>query len=176
MELLPSDPKCERLNALNYNKRIKTIKLIKYKIGKDIFKSKTDAIVNTVNCVGVMGAGLAKEFKKRFPEMYKDYRKICKDGKLKIGKFHTFRTIDRLIINFPTKKHWKNNSKLEWIEAGLEHFVKSYKNWDISSVAFPQLGTNHGKLNWSDVKTIMEDYLNSLDIEVEIYIRNANES
>lgn len=146
--------------------------MIEYKSNQDIFKSKLDAIVNTVNCIGVMGAGLAKEFKKRYPEMYREYRKKCENKKLKIGKLHVFRPIDRLIINFPTKIHWKDNSKLEWIEAGLKYFITNYKKWNIKSVAFPQLGTSHGKLNWNDVKPIMEKYLKILDINVEIYVRS----
>ena len=105
--------------------------MIEYKENKDIFESKTDAIVNTVNCVGVMGAGLAKEFKKHYPEMYKEYRKKCEKNEIEVGKLHIFKTLDRLIINFPTKKHWKNNSKLEWIEAGLKNFVKNYKKWNV---------------------------------------------
>jgi len=145
--------------------------MIEYKSNQDIFQSKADAIVNTVNCIGVMGAGLAKEFKKRYPEMYREYRKKYENNELKIGKLHVFRTIDKLIINFPTKIHWKDNSKLEWIEAGLKYFITNYKKWNITSVAFPQLGTSHGKLNWNDVKPIMEKYLNLLDINVEIYVR-----
>ena len=144
--------------------------MIEYKIGADIFKSKTDARVNTVNCMGVMGKGIAKEYKKRYPEMYKDYRKKCETGLLKIGKLHRFITFDGMIINFPTKKHWKNNSKLEWIQAGLEYFVRNYKKWNIKSVAFPQLGTSHGNLLWDDVRLLMEQYLEPLDLRVEIYI------
>jgi len=147
---------------------------IEYKVNLDIFKSKAESIVNTVNCVGVMGKGLAKEFKKRYPEMYKEYRKKYENNQLKIGKLHIFKTLDHLIINFPTKMHWKNSSRIEWIEAGLNYFAKNYKKWNITSVAFPQLGTSHGKLNWNDVKPLMEKYLNSIDIDVEIYINSNN--
>ena len=150
--------------------------MIEYKLNQDIFKSKVDAIVNTVNCVGVMGAGLAKEFKERYPKMYREYRKKCENNKLKIGKLFVFRTINRLIINFPTKIHWKNSSKLEWIEAGLKYFVKNYKKWNIASVAFPQLGTSHGKLDWNNVRPLMENYLNSLDIDVEIFIKSDDKN
>jgi O-acetyl-ADP-ribose deacetylase (regulator of RNase III) len=117
-----------------------------------------------------MGAGLAKEFKKKYPEMYKDYRKTCEKNKLKIGNLHLFKTLDRLIINFPTKKHWRNNSRIEWIEKGLEYFVSNYKKWNITSVAFPQLGTNHGKLDWEEVQVLMESFLNLDDLHVEIYV------
>ena len=149
---------------------------IEYRVNQDIFKSKAEAIVNTVNCVGVMGKGLAKEFKKRYPIMYKDYRKKCENNQLYIGKLHIFKTLDHLIINFPTKIHWKNNSRLEWIEAGLKYFVKNYRKWKITSIAFPQLGTSHGKLSWNDVKPLMENYLDNLGISVEIYIKSSKEN
>lgn len=121
--------------------------------------------------MGVMGAGIAKSFKKRYPLMYKEYRSKCEEKKIKIGRLFLFKSLDRLIINFPTKIHWRNNSKLEWIELGLDYFVKNYHKWNIKSVAFPQLGCGHGELNWKDVKPIMEKYLKPLDLRVEIYIR-----
>ncbi|HEC39773.1 hypothetical protein LCGC14_0525690 [marine sediment metagenome] len=145
---------------------------IEFIVNQDIFKSEAEALVNTVNCVGIMGKGLAKEFKKRYPEMFKDYRKKCEKNQLKIGKIHLFKTLDHLIVNFPTKIHWKNDSRLEWIEAGLQYFVNNYKKWKIKSVAFPQLGTNHGKLDWSSVKPLMISYLEPLDIKVQIYTRS----
>ncbi|MFW9874155.1 MAG: macro domain-containing protein [Candidatus Thorarchaeota archaeon] len=143
-----------------------------YKINENIFKSEADALVNTVNCKGIMGKGLAKEFKERYPEMFKDYRKKCESNQLKIGKLHLFQTLDHLIINFPTKIHWKHYSRLEWIESGLLYFVNNYKKWNIKSVAFPQLGTSYGKLEWEVVKPLMENYLGPLDIEVEIYTKS----
>ncbi|KKN49873.1 hypothetical protein LCGC14_0638380 [marine sediment metagenome] len=146
---------------------------IEYKVDQDIFKSDAEALVNTVNTVGIMGKGLAKEFKKRYPEMFKDYRKKCENNKLKIGKVDLFKTLDHLIVNFPTKIHWKNNSRLEWIEAGLQYFVNNYKKWKIKSVAFPQLGTNHGKLDWNSVKPLMISYLEPLSIKVQIYTRST---
>ncbi len=101
-----------------------------------------------------------------------NYRKKCEKNQIEIGKLNVFKTLDRLIINFPTKKHWKNNSRLEWVEAGLKYFVKNYKKWNITSIAFPQLGTSHGKLDWNNVKPLMENHLNSLDINVEIFIND----
>ena len=154
---------------IHYLKLFEKLMPLEFKVNQDIFKSDAQALVNTVNCVGVMGKGLAKEFKKRYPEMFKDYRKKCENNQLKIGKLHLFKTLDHLIINFPTKIHWKHYSRLEWIEAGLQRFVKDYKNWNIESVAFPQLGTSHGRLDWVDVKPLMEEYLNPLEIKVEIY-------
>lgn len=143
--------------------------MIIYKLNQDIFNSKSDAIVNTVNCVGVMGSGLAKKFKERYPVMYKEYRKKCEANKIQIGILHIFRTLKHSIINFPTKIHWKNNSKLEWIEAGLNYFVENYKKWSITSVAFPQLGTSNGKLDWGVVRPIMKKKLELINIKVEIY-------
>ena len=145
---------------------------IEYKMNQDIFKSDAEALVNTVNCVGIMGKGLAKEFKKRYPEMFKDYRKKCENNQIKVGKLDLFKTLDHLIINFPTKIHWKHHSRLEWIEAGLQYFEKNYKKWKIESVAFPQLGTSHGKLEWNAVKPLMEQYLDPLEIIVEIYTKS----
>lgn len=144
--------------------------MIQYREKESIFESKADALVNPVNCVGIMGAGLAKEFKKRYPKMFEQYHIKCEREELKIGKLDVFKTLDKVIINFPTKEHWKNRSKLEWIEAGLQDFVKRYKSWNINSIAFPQLGTGNGQLKWEDVKLLMERFLEPLEIKAEIYV------
>lgn len=145
--------------------------MIKYRYNENIFKSKSTALVNTVNCVGVMGAGIAKEFKLRFPEMFKDYVKKCNVNKIRIGKLDIYKINDRkIIINFPTKDHWKYPSKLEYIEKGLIDFVKNYKSWNIISIAFPQLGCGKGGLKWNDVKYLMKEYLIDLDINIEVYV------
>ena len=145
--------------------------MIKYRYNENIFKSKSTALVNTVNCVGVMGAGIAKEFKLRFPEMFKDYVKKCNTNEIRIGKLDIYKINDRkIIINFPTKDHWKYPSKLEYIEKGLIDFVKNYKSWNIISIAFPQLGCGKGGLKWNDVKYLMKEYLIDLDINIEVYV------
>ena len=147
--------------------------MIKYRYNENIFESKSMALVNTVNCVGIMGAGLAKEFKLRFPEMFKDYVKKCNENKIKIGKLDIYKINDRkIIINFPTKDHWKYPSKLEYIEKGLNDFVKNYKSWNIKSIAFPQLGCGKGGLKWNDVKYLMEKYLTDLDIGIEVHVND----
>jgi O-acetyl-ADP-ribose deacetylase (regulator of RNase III) len=143
---------------------------IKYIYDKTIFESNADAIVNTVNCVGVMGKGLALEFKERYPDMYRDYMEKCNKGEIKLGIISEFYTNNKLILNFPTKNNFKENSKIEYIEQGLDFFKKNYRNWKIKSVAFPQLGCRNGKLDWNQVKSIMENYLEPLDLEIEIYI------
>jgi O-acetyl-ADP-ribose deacetylase (regulator of RNase III) len=138
--------------------------MIIYKTG-NIFDSKMQIIVNPVNCVGVMGKSLALGFKNRYPKMFKDYFKRCCNKELKIGRPYLFENI----LNFPTKKHWKDNSKIEDIELGLEYFVNNYSKMNIKSIAFPMLGCGLGGLKWANVKESMEKYLGKLDIEIEIY-------
>lgn len=142
-----------------------------------VFNAGADAIVNTVNCMGVMGTGLALEFKLRYPEMYKDYVNRCKNKLVKIGEPYLFIADDGTkIINFPTKYHWKYPSKLEWIRMGLEYFIKHYKQWGIKSVAFPKLGASAGKLPWDKVKDLMVEYLKKIDIPVYICLDELEEA
>lgn len=134
-----------------------------------VFNANTQALVNTVNCVGVMGAGIALEFMLRYPEMYKDYKEKCEAKSIQTGKLDYFQNSDgSIIINFPTKKHFKYPSKMIWIEQGLEYFVQTYKAHGITSVAFPKLGSNKGRLNWENVKEVMVNYLSPLDIDIYI--------
>lgn len=142
--------------------------MIRYSEGT-VFNVDTQALVNTVNCVGVMGAGIALEFKLRYPEMFEDYATKCRDRQIVTGKVDYFKHEDgRIIVNFPTKAHFKYPSKLSWIEQGLEHFCKTYTSQGITSIAFPKLGTSHGGLAWNEVKQRMEHYLSGLDIDVYI--------
>lgn len=148
--------------------------MIKYYDGT-VFNTDAKAIVNTVNCTGVMGAGIALEFMLRYPDMFEEYKTFCSDGKYLPGrvKYHVAR--DLTIINFSTKWHFKYPSKIEWIESGLIDFCKTYKDHNITSVAFPKLGTNNGGLNWDDVKWLMEKYLSKVDAEVYICLdKNPN--
>ena len=140
-----------------------------------VFNIKADAIVNTVNTVGVMSAGLALEFALRYPKMYDKYKEQCLCKKLEVGKLMYYKENDSLIINFPTKWHFKYPSKIEWIEMGLIEFVNTYKQYNIKTVAFPKLGTLNGGLSWQTVKVLMEKYLKPLDILVYICLDNINE-
>lgn len=136
--------------------------------GASIFNVEADFIVNTVNCVGVMGAGLALEFKLRYPKMYQNYLEKTKRKEIHIGLLDYYRDDSIGIINFPTKFDFKTSSKLEWIESGLINFKETYREENMRSVAFPRLGTGKGNLNWKDVRGLMLKHLESMDIEVVI--------
>lgn len=141
----------------------------------NIFTTNCQTIVNTVNCVGVMGAGIAYEFKLRFPEMFEKYQQLCACGSIDIGKLWIYKLTkhDRenyqYILNFPTKKHWKYPTKVEYLERGLEKFINTYKQKGILSIAFPLLGANKGGLSGDVSLNIMKKYLNNVDIPVEIW-------
>ena len=141
---------------------------IKYVSG-DIFEAPSQTIVNTVNTKGIMGKGLALSFRRRYAKMFKDYRERCARGEVRVGEPYLYTATRPWILNFPTKDHWRNPSKLSWIRAGLEYFAEHYRDWGITSIAFPQLGTLNGKLAWPEVRTIMEELLDPLDIDVAVY-------
>lgn len=135
-----------------------------------LFDSPAQTLVNTVNTVGVMGKGIALEFKKRYPEMFERYKQYCDEKLLTVGKLFLYRTPNKWVLNFPTKVHWRNPSKLEYIEAGLQKFVASYTTYGIASAAFPQLGCGNGNLDWRDVRPLMERYLNELPIPIYVHV------
>jgi O-acetyl-ADP-ribose deacetylase (regulator of RNase III) len=136
-----------------------------------LFDSPAHALVNTVNTVGVMGKGIAATFKRLYPGMFREYKELCLDGSLTIGKLHVFRTPNKVVINFPTKKDWRRPSKLEYVEAGLQAFVDHYSRFGVASVSFPQLGCGNGELDWdSQVRPVMERYLKDLAIPVYIHL------
>ena len=131
----------------------------------DLFDAQTEAIVNTVNTVGVMGKGIALQFKQRFPENYLIYKEACELSELDIGKLlitESNSLFFRYIINFPTKKHWRNPSKYEYVEKGLDVLVLEVKKRNIKSVAIPPLGAGNGKLEWEKVKLILNDKLREI--------------
>ncbi len=146
---------------------------IRYQKG-DIFDSKAQVIVNTVNCKGVMGKGLALAFKQRYPGMFPVYQQECKTGRLRIGKPTLYKQSAPWILNFPTKNDWKLPSKLEYLEKGLEYLVGNYKKAGIKSIAFPKLGAQNGKLSWDEVGPLMARYLSQVDIDVYIYIAEGD--
>lgn len=136
----------------------------------DMFKSEMHTLVNTVNCVGVMGKGIALLFKKAYPDMFKEYQLLCDRGDLKLGEPYHYKDLTgSSVLNFPTKGHWRSSTRLLDIENGLDHFIRNYKEWGIQSIAFAPLGCGNGGLDWKVVGPLMWNKLQTLDIPVEIY-------
>ena len=136
----------------------------------DLFGSSAQTLVNTVNCVGVMGKGVALDFKKRFPDMFDDYVVRCERQQLRLGEPYLFRrVIAPWILNFPTKDHWRSVSSLDAIVRGLGYLEKHYKQWGIESLAVPPLGCGHGQLEWRVVGPTLYRHLSHLDIPVELF-------
>lgn len=151
----------------------------------DIFAQDVEALVNTVNCKGVMGRGIALEFKKRFPENFKEYKAACDRGEVKPGQMFIFemepinpqldlfpssngdeltqRITPRLIVNFPTKRHWRAKSRMEDIDSGLEALRQEIVDRDIKSIAIPPLGCGLGGLRWDDVRPRIESMLHEIE-------------
>jgi len=141
---------------------------------KDIFKSSAECLVNPVNVVGVMGAGLALQFKTRYKLNYITYKEACDEGYIRIGCGLNVKEYDKYIFNFPTKKHWKDPSKLEYIELGLIDLAEHIFQFDINSVAIPALGCGLGGLDWNDVRPLIEKFEKKLNINVDIEIYEPN--
>ena len=140
----------------------------------NLFTSQCQTLVNTINCDGVMGAGIALEFKLRLPEMFQQYVEHCQQRRIAIGKLWIYKPPQdakeqRWVLNFPTKLHWKNPSKIEYLEAGLEKFVDTYQSRGIKSIAFPVLGSANGGLDERVSLSVMQEQLGRCDIPVEIY-------
>jgi len=136
----------------------------------DILKSKAQTIVNTVNCVGIMGKGIALEFKNQFPEMFKDYEKRCNREEIRVGQPYLYKNLfGQQIINFPTKEHWKSISKVCDIEKGLDYLLAHYMQWGITSIAIPPLGCGNGQLEWKIVGPLIYRKTKQMDVPVEIY-------
>ncbi|MBR5523472.1 MAG: macro domain-containing protein [Akkermansia sp.] len=136
----------------------------------DLFLSAAQTITNTINCVGVMGKGVALAFKNRFPEMYEDYKRRCRKGIVEPGKPYLYNELDGTsILMFPTKRHWRQLSRIEDIEQGLFHLASHYKEWGITSLAMPPLGCGNGGLLWADVAPLVYRVLHKLPIEITLY-------
>ena len=140
----------------------------------NLLDAKVEAVVNTVNTVGVMGKGIALMFKERFPKNYREYVVASKMGAIQIGKMFVSATDElegpKWVINFPTKKHWRHPTKIEWVREGLAALNKVIRDKHISSIAIPPLGCGNGGLNWSDVRPLIQEYLAELtDVEIIVY-------
>lgn len=146
--------------------------MIRYTTG-NLLEAEAEALVNTVNTVGVMGKGIALMFKERFPENYQAYKTACERNELQTGRMFVTPTGQlngpKWVINFPTKRHWRPASKLEWIDEGLADLRRVLIENEIKSVAIPPLGSGNGKLDWADVKPLIEQHLDDLD-DVEILV------
>jgi O-acetyl-ADP-ribose deacetylase (regulator of RNase III) len=136
----------------------------------DLFASYAQTLVNPVNCRGVMGKGLALHFAQRYPRMLSEYKAMCASGEMRPGRLHLYAAESPWVLNFPTKDHWRSPSTLEYIESGLQQFSARYVEWGISSIAFPQLGTGNGGLDWANVQPLMMRYLDALPLDVEICV------
>lgn len=133
--------------------------MITYRQG-NLLDADVEAVVNTVNTVGVMGKGIALMFKERYPENFRAYEAACKAGEVQVGRMFVTATGElngpRWVINFPTKQHWRHPSHREWIEAGLEDLVQVVREKGIRSLALPPLGCGNGGLDWREVRTLIE--------------------
>lgn len=139
----------------------------------NVFRSRCQTLVNTVNCVGVMGAGIALECRLRYPAMFEQYSRLCADGQLDVGRLWLYKAPERWVLNFPTKKHWKLPSRAEYLHLGLQKFLDTYQERGITSVAFPLLGALNGGLDPQESLELMRHYLCRCTIPVEIYAYDA---
>lgn len=144
-------------------------------ISGNIFNTKAMAVVNTVNCVGVMGKGIALDFKLRYPEMFKEYQNRCFKHILKPGQILPYTKSSPIILKFAIKDDWKDPSKIEWVEETLQKFVDNYKKLGISSVAFPWMGAMNGDIPIETIKSLTRKYLSMLnDLDIEVYDFDPN--
>lgn len=147
--------------------------MIKHLIG-NILESDAQALINTVNTVGVMGKGIALQFKKAFPNNFRVYAEACKKDEVVIGKLLVTQDSNldagaKLIINFPTKKDWRKPSEYSFIEEGLDDLIRVINEYDIKSIAIPPLGAGNGGLEWEKVKRMIGNKLGDLDIDILVY-------
>lgn len=149
--------------------------MFKYVTG-NLLESSAECLVNTVNCEGYMGKGIAYQFKLAFPENNEDYIKACKSKALRIGKVHHCYENGKIVVNFPTKDKWRAKSKIEYIEDGLCDLEKLIIKLGIKSIAIPPLGSGNGGLVWSDVKPIIEAKLFNISDKVEVIIYEPSKS
>ncbi|MCL1842844.1 MAG: macro domain-containing protein [Defluviitaleaceae bacterium] len=143
--------------------------MIKYTTG-DLLKSPAQALVNTVNCEGYMGKGIAYQFKLQYPENNADYMKACKSGRLTTGRLHHFVEKGKIIINFPTKNKWREKSKMVYIDEGLDQLLLLIDELSITGIAIPPLGSGNGGLIWADVKILIEQKLSAKSDDVDILV------
>lgn len=146
---------------------------IQFRTGGDVLREPADALVNTVNCVGVMGRGVALQFKKAFPRNYREYKAACDRGEVVPGRMFVTENVGlggpRLIINFPTKRHWRGRSRMEDIESGLVALRNEIVNRGVHSIAIPPLGSGLGGLDWAEVRKRIEAALRDVEADVVVF-------
>jgi len=148
---------------------MQNIAMFKTLIG-NLFESQAQTLVNTVNCVGVMGKGVALEFKKRFPSNFEDYVARCNHRQVRLGEPYLYKDPSGCqIVNFPTKDHWRSPARLRDIERGLEYFVRHIAEWGLQSVAMPPLGCGNGGLEWAEVGPLIYRKLHQVPIDIEVF-------
>lgn len=149
--------------------------MIEYTKG-NMFDSGADCMVNTVNCEGFMGKGIAYQFKMRFPENFKSYEKACRSHKLTVGTMHYYVEDGITIVNFPTKDKWRADSKMEYIEDGMDAFVKILPQLNVKKIVIPPLGCGNGGLQWGDVKAVIERKLQNLSEQYDFVIYEPSQN
>lgn len=147
--------------------------VIEYKTG-DIFQEEVEALVNSVNCVGIMGRGIALQFKKAYPDNFRAYEEACKRREVQPGRMFVYETgsltLPRFIVNFPTKRHWRGKSRMEDISSGLMALAQEIRQRGIKSIAVPALGTSLGGLQWDRVRASIEEVLGEVpDLKLIVY-------
>ncbi|MBN8975941.1 MAG: macro domain-containing protein [Rhizobiales bacterium] len=143
----------------------------------NMFEERAEAIVNTVNCVGVMGKGVALEFKRRWPENFSAYKRLCNSQRLRPGKVYVHQNTEmfhddgrKFLVNFPTKDHWRSKSRMEFIESGLDDLVEQIQRLRIRSVVLPPLGCGNGGLDWSEVRDLITFKLSQIaDVDFVVF-------
>ena len=141
----------------------------------DIFNSPAQVLTNTVNCVGVMGKGIALEFKIRFPKLFEDYKVRCEKELVKPGHPYLWEDDKVQVLNFPTKRHWKDESLIQDVEKGLKYLSTNFSKMGIQSIAMPALGCGNGGLSWEEVRPLFEKYLAPIP-DLDVYIYEPNDS
>lgn len=149
--------------------------MIEYTKG-NMFESNADCLINTVNCEGFMGKGIAYQFKMRFPENNKSYIKACRSGELTVGKIHYYVEDGITIVNFPTKDKWRENSKIDYVENGMDSLVELLPRLDVKKIAIPPLGCGNGGLLWADVKEVIENRIVKLSDKYDFLIFEPSSS
>lgn len=147
--------------------------MIRYTRG-NLLDAESEALVNTVNCVGVMGKGIALQFRQAFPECFKEYKRACDAKEVQPGRMHVYEAFDMIgpkyIVNFPTKRHWKGSSRMEDVSSGLDALRTWIEESMVHSIAVPPLGCGNGGLPWEAVRALMEEKLAGLDeVEINLY-------